>query len=721
MVSWKFAATASIVAFSALMESADGLEFSRRSRLQYETTAEEMVDVTELEFVALVNPTGRMKRRPSNYYVKFYHWDGKEKIRYRGKSMPFLPFTDDTDITNPSADEADEVSWVNLPFVITDDLIKCEIKRIWKLIPRLGPLKYIQSLLPHTKEGSTAYVNLTDVLATDDGLVEVPLLDKKNMPTGTALKLRFFPKEQYVAGTLGGKFDVGDIDADFFFRFFLFSFHLGASGLSSSTDMIEQPKLPADPNLETFPLLDGKVNVPKDDQQSNQNMTPLQKLLLRFTLILPDTPKNNPVGDRATLRNHIRVKNLLSYVLEPPEGRWRRPLSDESMSRVFFSSFGAFYIEKSDNQTLEKYGSKHHYIADFSEFNNDVVTYKTGLKSLGCKVFFDHKGNITMIEDDDPSRTLYYPGGNPVEWGMAKLKARSAAFILVSSEHLMNYHLFWGNIPASAMRKFLSPDHLVRLAFTPHFFKTHRTAVNSELTLVKEGTTIARGVPFAYDGENSEMKGYIDILHSVWDKGKFITYEDELEQKGIKDCPYHVGAEDGLMLRDILMTYVSDLFDEFYLTDEEFQEDQEIKDMYEELVKNMTGIPEEFSLANLKFVFGEILFRVTGMHQFIGNAAAYALEPFMINFKMENDTQAVNGNWETMHTVSVITGRTQPNEYPTLSNDWSRLLPCRKSRAFASLRANLTNLGETIDERNENRRFASKDFHPDVTAISILS
>lgn len=113
------------------------------------------------------------------------------------------------------------------------------------------------------------------------------------------------------------------------------------------------------------------------------------------------------------------------------------------MSRVFFSSLGMFVTEgiNSDTFDTEKYGSGNRYVANLTMLRD--LEYKDGLENLACQVFFDSDANVTMIENYNG--TVYRPRDR--HWNWAKQKARSAVFIVASVEHLLYYHLFWGNIP----------------------------------------------------------------------------------------------------------------------------------------------------------------------------------------------------------------------------------------------------------------------------------
>merc|ERR1712176_1731809 len=102
-----------------------------------------------------------------------------------------------------------------------------------------------------------------------------------------------------------------------------------------------------------------------------------------------------------------------------------------------------------------------------------------------------------MIESysSEESSTIYTPGDSL--WACAKQKARSAMFIAASTDHLLLYHLFYGNIPGMAMRMHLSPNHHIRRTFTPHMFRSHYTTASSEFTLATDTTAIGRVMPFS--------------------------------------------------------------------------------------------------------------------------------------------------------------------------------------------------------------------------------
>jgi hypothetical protein len=629
------------------------------------------IPVKEIEYVLLVNASDNslLMKRPDKLYVEFSH-----RGRPRGKSMPL----------------SDHHAYVNLPILATEEAmwepIKCTIKRHRRFFP-------------------DKVLFTSDIDLRDSNEVTSVIRDLKGNDTGARIKLHLFFTE-WVAGTFDGFNPPRNID----------HFYLGAisvldymSGIFfiGGTEVLQKPREVANPEIPTVKVLDGLIEYPTRDEflKPYWEITYVAPLANK---LFPMTNRNNLVQDRATMRNEIRTEKIHGNVVEPYEGRWIAPLSDDSMHRVFFASMGMFGTRKINNLT-DTYSEGNEYVADWTYLTE--LAYKKRFENIGCKVYFDSEANISLIEDNDG--VVYRPGG--VQWEWAKLKARSAAFTQISLQHLVHYHLNWANIPAMALRKYLQPRHPVRVALTPHFFRTHQTCLQSKDLLVAERGPLHRVLPFEYKG--GLEKAYKDLMNNF----QFNTWPEELKEKGILHDEFHVGATDGLGLHKVMMDYVSNLLDEIYPNIESLLEDDDIQKMYSYLAKKLRG-PSEFSMDNLKMIWGEVLFRVTGVHTSIGNAAVYALEPYMVNFRLNKaDRGILGGSREVINALSFITGLTVPGEYPSLSQNWTHVMPEIGLGAYEKLKFDLTDLGKEVDERNAARRFRNIDFHPEITEISIFS
>ena len=243
------------------------------------------------------------------------------------------------------------------------------------------------------------------------------------------------------------------------------------------------------------------------------------------------------------------------------------------------------------------------YVVDLTLLGQ--LSYKDSMENLGCTVHFDSNGSVTKIENYEDD-AVYFPGEEKWEW--AKLKARSNNFILASLEHLTSYHFILGCAPGEALRLFLPPTHPIRMAFSAHFYRTHWTCSQAKEQLIDEFGVVGRALPLKYDA------GYRKVLIHLLKSFEFQTFPDQLESQGVKDCSFHVGSSDGMALHKILVKYASNLFDEVYHTEARFLQDESMRDVYEYLCKKMNGLPAEYSMANVKLVWGEVLFRATGGH-----------------------------------------------------------------------------------------------------------
>jgi hypothetical protein len=399
------------------------------------------------------------------------------------------------------------------------------------------------------------------------------------------------------------------------------------------------------------------------------------------------------------------------HIPEPKEGRWPNPARDPSMKRIYFSSIGSFFVKKAE-------GFHNGYVADITDIAKYPVR-ENDHKYLryGAKTFFDEKGNIKKIEDIDG--TAYYPGDEDWEW--AKMTSRTAAFTKAAFIHLGEAHYCWGNFGGVALRMFLPPDHPIRRAFSPHFYKTHHTCVRAEKSLFAEEGLLSRSLSLKYeDGLKKVFQDYITGF-------EFTRFPDDIKSQGVENCPFHVGATDGVDLHQIFCNYASELFDETYNDQNALEQDEGMKKMHKYLADKFNVPPElkPYTIENIKIIWGEILFRVTGFHNAIGAVTSFALDPAMLNVRRqekeigeENGTHLVASE-ESASGVAFISAITQV-PCPTIGQCWKQVLADPDAKSYANLRKALDKLEETIEIRNEVR-YRNVDYSPRHCAISISS
>jgi hypothetical protein len=156
-------------------------------------------------------------------------------------------------------------------------------------------------------------------------------------------------------------------------------------------------------------------------------------------------------------------------------------------------------------------------------------------------------------------------------------------------------------------------------------------------------------------------------------------------------------------------------------------------------------------LENVKMVWGEIIFRVTGYHssgklnripvvpgtavetntlifltmlflltRAVGAVAQFALDPSLCNIRLQpKEIEDLVASQEGAIGVALISAITQV-PCPTISECWKQVLENPESEAYANLRSSLKAHETSIDERNKVRD-TNTDFHPRHCAISISS
>lgn len=474
--------------------------------------------------------------------------------------------------------------------------------------------------------------------------------------------------------------------------------------------LLSPPSDPANPNLPVISPL--KKELPKFNFPLNDEFEPVTPNTIRmFKLFayLPfwDSLTSYENRDDGIYELRQQLQNVNS---KPKEGHWTNPTRDEAMKRIYFSGVGMHLIER--NPGFEK-----GFICDLSDLKKyKMRDDKHPYAPYGCTTYFDDDGNIVKIVDLDGS--VYKPGEKYWEW--AKLKSRTAAFIKAAFIHLGDVHYVVGNVGGMALRKFMSPKHPFRRALTPHFYKTHHTCRRAEFSLFSEAGLLYRGLSLTYEGGLKQV--FIDHIGGY----KFKKYTDEIKERKLEGCRFHVGANDGMELCDIFYEYISDFVDELYPSQEEFESDFDMKKSHKYLVE-ILDIDEfaDYTLENVKTIWGEILFRVTGYHNSIGSVTAMALDPSMVDLRLmpkeygEDDGSQLVAAIESSQSVAFISAITQV-PCPTIGQCWKQVLENPGSLSYATLRKNLNDLENTIDDRNKVRE-SNVDFHPKHCAISISS
>ena len=138
------------------------------------------------------------------------------------------------------------------------------------------------------------------------------------------------------------------------------------------------------------------------------------------------------------------------------------------------------------------------------------------------------------------------------------------------------------------------------------------------------------------------------------------------------------------------------------------------------MVQRIRGLPPEYNLENMKIAFSEILFRVTGWHASIGNVSMYALNPSLINIRLQPlENKRFVSPKEAAIGVAMIVAVTTV-DCPRLSKDWRQVFRNPSNIPYNKFRFALAEFERSVNQRNK-KRFINVDFHPKNAALSITS
>eukprot|EP00339_Tiarina_fusa_P008923 CAMPEP_0116999950 /NCGR_PEP_ID=MMETSP0472-20121206/2469_1 /TAXON_ID=693140 ORGANISM="Tiarina fusus, Strain LIS" /NCGR_SAMPLE_ID=MMETSP0472 /ASSEMBLY_ACC=CAM_ASM_000603 /LENGTH=800 /DNA_ID=CAMNT_0004699509 /DNA_START=105 /DNA_END=2508 /DNA_ORIENTATION=- len=635
----------------------------------------------------------------SGYYVRFLHGNGDRNSLSTSHSRMLEPLYVEQSNTKPTSCAA-RVDW----HVRLEDVkpLKCKIYRT--------RLPFLSDELVGVATFSPSELEASADTAGEETVIVAPVTRQglAKSATGATLQLQLRRKEW------SREFDIqvpkpkSDIEA--FFKMLQTVLPMACKKTNNpSADKLSPPHKPADPNLPMIEFLDGAMSFPREGECAT--VTRSTRIQMAIMNLLPFTDRQTPYRNRNDGIHEVRHRTLGDLILKPREGLWSSLNSDATMTRVFFSSQGQFCLVKDD--------ATGGYISDTTCFRHYKHRSRPGNKPYqpyGCKAFFDKDGAIIKIEDTDGD--VYHPGDEHWQW--AKQLARSSVFAYVAMLHIAQVHYIWGNIPGTAMRMFLEPDHPLVGDFSVHFFKTAYTCTRARYSLFDPRGILYRGTSFEYEGGLEEL--FKDLLVDF----RFNHFPTELEKAGVADCDFLVANKDGVDLHTIMMNYVSSYVDHLYEDEEALQRDKSLRKCHKYIMANMKFVPElqaykQFNKDSVKKFWGEILFRVTGYHAAVGQVTGWALDPTMTNLRIEKkETENMVATKESGIAVAMITAITTV-PCPKLGEDWRQVFgEDNVPTCYDQLRKDLDDLQSIIDERNKHRD-VNVDFHPRHCALSISS
>ena len=249
---------------------------------------------------------------------------------------------------------------------------------------------------------------------------------------------------------------------------------------------------------------------------------------------------------------------------------------------------------------------KNIYIADYTgtdeHYRGPALvqggTYAKGRKYLPkARAFFAwrwtgirDRGEMTPIAiqlDPNPGSHVYTPFDPPVDWLYAKLCVQVAdANHHEMSSHLGRTHLVMEPIAIVTARQ-LAENHPLSLLLKPHFrfMLTNNNLAHSHLI------NPAGPVDRLLAGSLRETIELAREACSTWSLDQF-SFPTELKNRGMEDTnqlPHYPYRDDGLLVWNAILTFVSGYLNHFYPTKKTIAEDSELQRWAKELSSDTGG------------------------------------------------------------------------------------------------------------------------------------
>jgi hypothetical protein len=185
-------------------------------------------------------------------------------------------------------------------------------------------------------------------------------------------------------------------------------------------------------------------------------------------------------------------------------------------------------------------------------------------------------------------------------------------------------------------------------------------------------------------------------------------------------------TEDGLALHATIRGYVHDYIALYYPGHAAVVADTELNAMYASMSEEMPGLPALSNVSVLVDVLAEIIWRVTGFHQHVGNVNMSGTSAVMVADHLRKGE--LHNSVQSATILTLITATTAgmlfdmgPDQYPSLLDDWSHLLLPEARPAFDRFQTDLRALDAALTTRNYSREYTLNDFSPRYTKCSVSS
>ncbi|XP_026093479.1 arachidonate 5-lipoxygenase-like [Carassius auratus] len=218
------------------------------------------------------------------------------------------------------------------------------------------------------------------------------------------------------------------------------------------------------------------------------------------------------------------------------------------------------------------------YIADYEILKG--VPASSSQRYLTAPICLLHKNDLNQIVpiaiqlSQTPGETspIFLPSDNQSDWMLAKMWVKSSDFnVHQLVTHLLKTHLF-SEVFEMAMYRQLSAVHPVYKLLMPHVRFT--IAINAEARekLISKDGIFSKVASISGDGMGTLMKNAMETLTY-----KSLCFPEDIKARGMEDVPKYYYRDDGKMIWEAILRFVSDVVNIYYDSDEKVQQDEEIQ------------------------------------------------------------------------------------------------------------------------------------------------